>query len=150
MRRNDGNRSRLLVNKFRTPRLGSKIVVTMKVFVSDRSPPVRERLVSMISSIAGVEIVGGDWDGNCFTEAVRRLKPAVVVLDVRSDVVKRLAKLRLIKAGKEWPIFVVLADTPSFPYSEKLLSSGADFVFHRSLEFGKLLERIEQLRGAIL
>jgi DNA-binding NarL/FixJ family response regulator len=122
----------------------------MKVLVSDRSPPVRERLISMISSIVGVEIVGRDGDGNCVTEAVRRLKPAVVVLDVRSGVVERLSKLRSIKTGNVAPVFVVLTDNVYFPYREKLVGGGADFVFHRSLEFGKLLELIEQLSGAIL
>ncbi len=122
----------------------------MKVFVSDRSAPVRERLVSMISSVAGVEIVGRDGDGHCVTEAVRRLKPAVVVLDMRSGVIERLAKLRSIKTGNVASVFVVLTDGVYFPYREKLVSGGADFVFHRSLEFGKLLELIEQLSGAIV
>lgn len=122
----------------------------MKVFVSDRSAAVRERLISMISSIAGVEIVGRDEDGHCVTEAVDRLRPSVVVLDVRSGVIDRLAKLRMTKTGNVAPVFVVLADNASFPYSEKLLGSGADFVFHRSFEFGKLLKLIEQLSGEIL
>jgi two-component system, NarL family, invasion response regulator UvrY len=122
----------------------------MKVIVSDRSPAVRERLVGMIASIAGVEIVGQDEAGDSIAEAVERLNPAVVVLDVRSSMIERLAKLRLIKTGNEAPVLVVLADSPSCRYREKLLSGGADFVFHRSHEFGKLLELIEQMNGTIL
>lgn len=103
----------------------------------------------MISSIAGVEIVGQGEDGASLAEAVERLKPAVVVMDVRSGVIERIAKLRLIKKENKTPVLIVLADTPLFSLSEKLLSGGADFVFHRSFEFGKLLELIEQLSGAI-
>lgn len=122
----------------------------MKVLVSDRFPPVRERLIGMIQPIAGVEIVEQEAGDSTVVEAVERLKPAVVVLDVCAGVIDRLAQLRLTKTENQAPIFVVLADTASFPYSEKLLSSGADFVFHRSTEFGRAVELIAKLSGGMV
>lgn len=122
----------------------------MNVVVLDRFPPVRERLVSMIESIRGVEVVEHEENNQSVMEAVERLNPAVVVMDVCTGVIERLAKLRSTKTENEAPVFVVLADSPSVLYSEKLLSSGADFVFHRSCEFGKVVELIEKLSGGML
>ncbi len=117
----------------------------MKVFVTDRYPPVRERLIGMISAIGGVEVVGQEDGDICVAAATARLDPSVVVLDMGSGAIDRLAKLRLMKAGRRAPVLVLLADSPFWLYKEKLLSSGADFVFHRSDEFGKLLELIKRM-----
>lgn len=119
------------------------VVWTMKVFVSDRYPPVQERLVGMIASIEGVEIVGQPEDN---MEAVERLEPDVMVLDVRTGVMAQLSKLRQSKARNHSPVVIVLADQPSFS-RPKLLSGGADFVFHRSYEFEQLLELIKAMSG---
>jgi hypothetical protein len=67
-------------------------------------------------------------------------------MDVRPEVMGRLSNLQQIKA-KEILSSSSLADSPSFSYRKKLLSGGADFVFHRSNEFGKMLESIRELNG---
>lgn len=55
----------------------------MKV-VSDRCLRVHQG-VSMISSIEGVEIGGDAEDAVDITEAIERLEPEVVVMDVRRE-----------------------------------------------------------------
>ena len=117
----------------------------MTVFVSDRYPPVRERLVSMISAIAGIEIIGRTEDAGDMPESVQRLGPDMVVMDVRPGVMELLAKLQQIRQGKNVPVFIVLADSPSFSYREKLCNGGADFVFHRSNGFQNLLSLMNEM-----
>lgn len=117
----------------------------MKVFVSDRYSPVRERLVSMISAIEGVEIVGQDEEALSVIEAVERLEPDAVVLDMRPGVLDELSKLRQIKTGENGRVVIVLVDGPFFSYKDKLLGAGADFVFHRSNEFKGVLSLIANM-----
>ena len=55
----------------------------MNVFVVDDSVVVRDRLVVLLSEVAGVDVVGTAADGLEAIEGVRRLKPDVVMLDIR-------------------------------------------------------------------
>lgn len=100
----------------------------------------------MISAIDGVDIVGQAKNGAYELEAVECLEADVVVMATRPGVMAQLSRLRQIKAKKNRPIVIILADQPSFS-KPKLLSAGADFVFHRSYEFQQLLDLIKTMRG---
>lgn len=100
----------------------------------------------MISAIEGVEIVGPAENGGDDWEAVESLAPDVVVMGTRPAMMAQLSKLRQIKTKNNSPVIIVLADEPSFS-GPKLLSGGADFVFHRSYEFDQVLKLIKAMSG---
>lgn len=117
----------------------------MKVLVSDRYPPVRDRFVEMISQIAGVEVLGCAESGESVSGAVERLDPDVVVMDVGTRTLEELSKLRQFKERKGIPVVILCVDDSSFFSREKWIGIGADFVFHRSNDFKEVLDRLEKM-----
>lgn len=55
----------------------------MKVLIVDDETPARDRLRRLLDNIAGISTVGEAADGNAALEAVGRLQPDVVLLDIR-------------------------------------------------------------------
>ena len=55
----------------------------LKVFITDDSVLVRERLVGLISELEAVELVGQAESAPEAIEAIPRLRPNVVILDIR-------------------------------------------------------------------
>ncbi len=55
----------------------------MKVLIADDEPLARQRLVDMVSGAEGVQVVGEAEDGPAVVQACVRLRPDVVLLDIR-------------------------------------------------------------------
>jgi DNA-binding NarL/FixJ family response regulator len=117
----------------------------MKVFVSDRYPPVQERLVSIIALIADTEIVSQNDPAFSIAEAIERLGPDVALFDVRPGVMEELQQLQEMKARNHSPVIILLTDEPYLFTRTKLLKSGADFVFQRSYQFENVRKLIEEM-----
>lgn len=116
----------------------------MKVFVSDRYPPVRERLANGLSAIPGIEIVGAAESQLDLAGALVRFQPDVVVMSTRPGVLGELMRMPQSQPKNLRPIIIALADEPEFSKS-RLLSAGADFVFHRSREFAEVFKLVKRL-----
>ncbi|HZO84814.1 MAG TPA: response regulator, partial [Verrucomicrobiae bacterium] len=59
-----------------------KAAVRSTVFVADDSPSVRERLISLLTELPNVEIVGQTGAATEAIDSIRKLKPNAVVLDI--------------------------------------------------------------------
>lgn len=55
----------------------------MKALIVDDEPLARERLLDLLGDMDGVEVIGQAGDGREAIEAVERLKPDLVLLDIR-------------------------------------------------------------------
>jgi two-component system response regulator AlgR len=66
----------------------------MKVLVVDDEPLARERLAAMLAELGNVEVVGDAANGRDALEAVARLQPDLVVLDIRMPVMDGLEAAR--------------------------------------------------------
>ena len=117
----------------------------MKVFVSDRYPPVQERLISIIALIADTEIVSQNDATLNIAQAIARLGPDVALFDVRPGVMEELQQLREMKAKNHSPVIILLVDEPFLYNRTKLLKGGADFVFQRSYQFENVRKLIEEM-----
>src|SRR4030042_581768 len=104
----------------------------MKVFLVDDSSIVLEKLVAMISGIDGVEIIGQALNERDAIQSIVKLKPDVVILDIRlngggngMDVLKR------IKKEMPPPIVLMLTNFPYPQYRGKCQALGADVSFDK-------------------
>ena len=123
----------------------------IKAFIADDSLVVRERLVTMLDELAGIEIVGQAETVAEAISTIGKLQPNVVILDIRMPDGSGIDVLQTIKQDEPAPVVIVLTNYPYPAYRQKCLQAGADFFLDKSTEFDqipKLFERYKQSREA--
>lgn len=118
-----------------------------EVFIVDDSPIVRERLVSLLSDIPQVVVVGQAERPNEAVRQIQKLRPAVVVLDISMPGGSGLSVLQEIKKGGAAPMVIMLTNFAQDPYRQKCMSLGADYFFDKSSEFDKVKGVLEGFSG---
>jgi two-component system response regulator AlgR len=112
----------------------------MKVLIVDDEPLARERLGALVRECAGVTVVGEAGDGRAALEATERLKPDVVLLDIRMPLMDGLEAARHL-AWFEHPPAVIFCTA----YDEHALAAfdtGA-------VDYLVKPVRLDRLRGAL-
>ena len=112
----------------------------MKVLVVDDEPLARERLSALLHECAGAAVVGEAGDGRAAVEAVERLQPDVVLLDIRMPLMDGIEAARHL-ADFEHPPAVIFCTA----YDEHALAAfdaGA-------VDYLVKPVRLERLRGAL-
>lgn len=122
---------------------------TMKVLIVDDSELMRKRLAEMISQVEGVEIVGKAERSQEAIEAIQKLKPNVVILDIKMPGGNGIGVLEHIKKNNTNTkvIIIMFTNYPYPQYRKKCMDLGADYFFDKSTEFEKV---IEVLRGLLI
>jgi DNA-binding NarL/FixJ family response regulator len=118
----------------------------LKVFISDDSATVRERLVTMALDLPEVDVVGQAKDAPGTLEAVRRIRPDVVILDIRMPGGNGIEVLREVKKMNPAPRVIMLTNFAYAQYRKKCEQAGADFFLDKSTESDKLPQALEQAR----
>ena len=117
----------------------------MRVVVVDDSTIVRERLISMISDIPSLAIVGEA--GNSFEalNIIEEKTPDVVILDIKIPGDSGVEVLKKIKKMNSSIITILLTNYPLGQYKEKCIEYGADYFFDKSEEYSKVTEVLKTL-----
>ena len=118
------------------------------VFIVDDSQVVRDLLTNVISRLSNVEVVGRAAEVSEAIEAIRRLKPAIVVLDISMPGGSGLEVLEAAKREQPAPIVMMLTNLAYEQYREKCRQLGADYFFDKSTEFQKAKDVLIKL-GAV-
>jgi DNA-binding NarL/FixJ family response regulator len=121
---------------------------TLKIFIADDSAIVRERLVTMLTELNGVEIVGQAETVSEAIAAIDNLKPDVVILDIRMPGGSGLDVLQHIKQTQPAPRVIVLTNYPYPAYRQKCLQAGADYFLDKSTEFDQIQALFERFKQA--
>ena len=119
----------------------------MKVFIIDDSELVVERLRALLSDIEGLEFIGQATNAKDAVEAILKLKPDVVILDIRLIGENGMNVLERIKKEHAPPIVIVLTNYPYPQYRKKCRELGADYFFDKVTEiesFVKVLRTLAQ------
>jgi DNA-binding NarL/FixJ family response regulator len=120
----------------------------MRVFIVDDSPYVRQRLATVVSELSGaIELIGQAEDAARAVEAIRRLKPDLVILDLKLPGGNGIHVLREIKQDVPTPIVLILTNYPYPQYRKQCHEAGADFFFDKSMDFDKVPELLQQLHS---
>ena len=118
----------------------------LTVFLADDSALIRERLPDMLAEITGVEVIGQAADGIEAINSVGKLKPDVVVLDIRMPGKNSMEVLQELKKFEPAPCVIILSNYPYPQYRKKCLDMGADYFFDKSTDFDRLFTVIKQMR----
>src|SRR5947207_12176020 len=100
-----------------------------KVFIVDDSPIVRERLVSMISELPDVEVIGQAGLPLEAIAAIEELKPDFVVLDISLPGGNGMQVLERIKARNPALRVIMLTNFAFEQYRRRCAELGADYFF---------------------
>lgn len=115
------------------------------VYIVDDSPPVRERLVGLISELEGTALSGATGEPREALEAIRRLHPDAVIIDIRMPAMNGIQLLKEIKQGFRPPVIIMLTNDPFEPYRRECTEAGADYFLNKSMEFGKISDILAQI-----
>ena len=118
----------------------------LKVFITDDSVLVRERLIGLISELEAVELVGQAENAHEAIEAIQRLRPDVVILDIRLPGGNGIEILKNIKQNEPSPIVIMLTAFPYRQFYEKCQEAGAEYFFDKASEFRCIIEVLQQLQ----
>jgi len=110
-----------------------------RVLIADDSAAIRQSLSALISRLTDVEIVGLAWTGSEALELIRTLKPDAVTLDVRMPGINGINVLKAIKREGLKVMVIVLTGLDEEEYRRKCFESGANYFFHKSTEFEKVM-----------
>ncbi len=116
----------------------------MKVLIADDSAIIRERIISMLSDLDNVEIIGSAQDADETVEMVMKLDPNVVILDIRMPG-NGICALRKINEIKNSPTVIMFTNYPYEQYRRKCKEIGADYFFSKSEGIEKIIEVLKQM-----
>lgn len=119
----------------------------MKVLIADDSTLVRERLVALISELETVELVGQAGNAREALRVIQRLRPDVVILDIRMPGGSGIQVLEAIKTSTAAPVVIMLTAFPYPQYRKKCLELGADYFLDKTTEFDHVAKVLRQLHG---
>lgn len=117
----------------------------MKVFIADDSELMRNRLVTLLSGLEGIDLVGQAVDCPEAINSIRASKPDVVIMDIRMPGGSGIDVLQKIKKNASSPKVIILTNYPYPQYRKKCMKSGADFFFDKSKDYVKMREVLKQL-----
>jgi DNA-binding NarL/FixJ family response regulator len=117
----------------------------MRVLIADDSLAIVQRLVMMLADVKGVEIVDQVGTVGDTQEAIRRLRPDAVILDMQMPGGSGIDVMESMKKDHLKSTVIVLTNHPYAAYRKKCFESGAAFFLDKSNEFEKVGEVLEGL-----
>ena len=117
----------------------------MRVFITDDSKIVVERLHDLLDEVSGLEVVGEAGNVPDAVSSIQKTNPDAVILDLQMPGGTGLDVLREIRQGH--PLMQVLICTNfAYPqYKDECMAAGANFFLDKSADFDKIPVIFRQL-----
>jgi DNA-binding NarL/FixJ family response regulator len=117
----------------------------MRVFITDDSKIVVERLADLLKDVAGVEIVGQAGNALEAMLSIHLTNPDAVILDLQMPGGSGLDVLRAIRQGHPG-LKVLICTNYAYPqYRDECLAAGATYFLDKSADFDKIPTIFRQL-----
>jgi len=117
----------------------------MKVFIADDSREIRNRIITMLSDLETIDVIGQAENVEDAINSIREINPDVVILDIRMPGGSGIDVLENIDKKNRLPVIIMLTNYPYPQYRKKCMDAGADFFFDKSGEFEKVIEVVSGL-----
>ncbi len=116
-----------------------------RVLIVDDSDTIRSMLVRLCAGLPQLEVVGEAKDGLEALEAIQKLKPDVVTLDIHMPKLNGLEVLRSLREEESKPIIIVLSSVTEEIYRQKCFEFGAKHVFAKGTELDEIVRVLRAL-----
>ena len=117
----------------------------VKVVIVDDSMEIQERLAAMLRDIPGVEVAGQAASVAEAISAVHRLKPDVMILDLRLPDGNGMEVLRLVQREQTRTRIIVLTSYAYPQYEQRAREAGVHAFLNKAHEFGRVAELVRSL-----
>lgn len=117
----------------------------MRVLVADDHPLFRDGIIGLLEA-AGFDVIGQVGDGQAAVEAVLRLRPDIVLLDITMPQMNGLEALRLIKKALPETKVVMLTVSDEDSDLVEAIKSGAQGYLLKSLSTDEFIEMLNGLQ----
>lgn len=114
----------------------------MQVFLVEDSPLVRDRLIAMLDSLPGTQVLGHASDAENAIREILAARPQVVVLDLALGSGSGFDVLRAVHPAAPQIDFYILSNFAAYPYRELANRLGARGFFDKTREFERVREAI--------
>jgi two-component system, NarL family, response regulator LiaR len=111
-----------------------------RLLIADDRVRTRRALRAVLALQPGIELIGEAADGEEALAEVERLRPDIVILDIRMPRVDGIAATRQIKT--RWPTIRVIAHSLAEELSDEALAAGADAFVPKGAPAGELLRAL--------
>jgi len=108
----------------------------MNIFVAENTPEIRKRIVAMVQTIAGINVIGEAESVSEAIDGVLGSTADALLLDLQLKDGTGLKVLARVKQVRPELHVIVLTNMVASQYRESCLSAGAEFCLDKSREFG--------------
>ena len=123
-------------------------VAMQSVFLVEDSASIRERLVRLLESVPGAQVIGQAADAEEAIAAILAARPDVVVLDLQLEQSSGFDVLRAVHSLEPRIAFYMLSNFASEPYRRHAEHLGARGFYDKSSEFDKLRDALAAAAAA--
>ena len=117
----------------------------MKIFIVDDSDIIVERVKILLSSFEKLEFIGQASNAKDAIDSILKLKPDVVILDIRLIGEDGMNVLKRIKQEQPAPVVIMLTNYPYPQYREKCRHLGAEYFFDKVTEIESFVRVLKVL-----
>jgi len=114
------------------------------VFLVEDSASIRERLVRLLESVPGAQVIGQAGDADEAIAAILAARPDVVLLDVQLEQSSGFDVLRAVHSLEPRIAFYMLSNFATEPYRRHAERLGASGFFDKSTDFDRLRDLVAQ------
>jgi len=112
----------------------------MRIFVVEDAPAVRTRLIAILGTVPGVEVVGEAESVRTAIDGVLATGADALLLDLQLTDGNGLQVLAAVKLRRPGIHVIVLSNFATSQYRQASLAAGADVFLDKSQEFGRVPE----------
>jgi DNA-binding NarL/FixJ family response regulator len=117
----------------------------MRVFITDDSKIVVERMADLLKDVSGVEIIGQAGNAREAVLSIQKTNPDAVILDLQMPGGSGLDVLRAIRRGHPRLQVLICTNFPYPQYREECMAAGANYFLDKSADFDKIPAIFRQL-----
>lgn len=118
----------------------------VKVFIVEDSPLIRRRLMQLVETIQGVQIVGEAEDAQTAVRQIMLSQPDIVLLDLHLAQGTGMEVVTGLSLHQHPATIIVLSNHATSGIRQACLRAGAGYVFDKTREFTQALEIIADIR----
>lgn len=119
----------------------------MKIFIAEKSRPVRERLVKMVAELNNMNVVGHCDNASDAGERIAALKPQVAVLGIHLGDGTAFEVLNKIRRQSAHTRIILVSANPSGQHRQRAIELGADYYFDKAKELPRIAAALRQVSG---